>query len=170
MKFKKKKSRRMRASTFHGYGRGAAHHKGSGNRGGKGNAGSGKKSDGKKPSYWKLPEGKFGFTTKSRFQIKAINVATIQDKLDDFVASGAAQKNGSNYTLDLKKAGYDKLLSSGKLSSAVAITVDYASKSAAEKVKQAGGSLTVLKKKVKKVKKKAAAPKKKAEDAKADAE
>jgi large subunit ribosomal protein L15 len=163
MKFKKGKVRKMRASTFHGWGRGAAHHKGSGNRGGKGRAGSGKKSDGKKPSFWKEPQGKNGFHSKNRLSMTAINIVQIEKNLNDWQMKGIAAKQGSAYVLDLTKTQFNKLLATGTPKVAMNITVDYASKNASAKINDAGGSLTILKTIVKKVKKKAVAHKKKEE-------
>ena len=163
MKFKKKKSRKMRASTFHGWGRGASHHKGSGNRGGKGRAGSGKKADGKKPMFWKEEQGRSGFTSKSRMSINAINLDQVVKQLPEFEKAGFASKKGTGYEVDLTKSGFDKLLGSGPIKVALHIRVDFASKGAVEKAKAAGGNVEVLKTIVKKEKKKAA-PKKKAGD------
>jgi ribosomal protein L15 len=162
MKFKKKKVRRQRASTFHGWGRGAAHHKGAGNRGGRGRSGSGKKADQKKPSYWHEPVGKRGFASKSRFHLEAINLSDIERLVEEWVIKGYASKSGKGYEIDLPKAGYGKLLGTGKPSVALMIKTDFASAGAVEKVKQAGGSVSVLKTKIKKEKK--AAPKKKTDE------
>src|SRR5512134_2744206 len=104
MKFKKKKSRRLRASTFHGWGRGASHHKGSGNRGGKGRAGSGKKADGKKPSFWKEPQGKHGFGSKSRMSLIAINIEQVVQNLVEWEKKGFASKKGASFEVDLPRA------------------------------------------------------------------
>jgi large subunit ribosomal protein L15 len=166
MKFKRKKTRRKRGSTFHGWGRGAAHHKGAGNRGGRGRAGTGKKADQVKPSYWTEPVGKHGFTSKNNFKISAININEINAKMESWIKKGFASKKDKGFEVDLKKAGYDKLLGQGNLNSILFITTDFASKGAVEKIKAFGGNVTVLKKKVKKEKKQkqAAKPAKKAND------
>ena len=160
-RFKKKKVHKQRASTFHGWGRGASHHKGAGNRGGRGRAGSGKKSDGKKPSFWKEVQGRHGFTSKGRMNHIAINIEQVEARLAEFEKMGFASKKGSAYEVDLTKSTFNKLLATGTPKTAMTITVDFASKGATAKVEAAGGKLTVLKTIKKKVKKKAAAPKKK---------
>ncbi|MBN1792330.1 uL15 family ribosomal protein [Candidatus Woesearchaeota archaeon] len=165
MKFKKRKVHKQRASTFHGWGRGKAHHKGAGNRGGRGRAGSGKRSDGKKPSFWKERQGKFGFTTKNRKIICAVNIDQIEKDLPLWLKHGIASKKGSDYEVDLTKAGFDKLLGTGSPSCALFIKVDFASAGAVEKIAEKGGEVTILKTMKKKAKKKAA-PKKKADDPK----
>jgi large subunit ribosomal protein L15 len=156
MKFKRKKTRKQRGSTFHGWGKGANHHKGAGNRGGRGRAGTGKKADQKKPSYWEEPVGKHGFTSKSRFKIKAINISEIEAKMPLFIEKGFAIKKDKGYELDLSKAGFDKLLALGEPSSNLFVICDYASKSAVAKIKATSGDVKVNKVKVKKQKKKPA--------------
>jgi large subunit ribosomal protein L15 len=163
MKFKKKKSTKQRASTFHGWGRGASHHKGAGNRGGRGRAGSGKKADGKKPSFWQEVQGRHGFTSKSRMDLKTINLEQVQQRLAEFEKSGVAVKKGTTYEVDLTRTDYDKLLGSGDVTTVSLIRVDFASKGAIASAQEAGAKVEVLKTIVKKEKKKAA-PKKKAEE------
>ena len=155
MKFKKKKVTKKRASTYHGFGRGASHHKGGGNRGGRGRAGSGKRADAKKPSFWKQPVGKHGFTSKTRFIINPINLELIQKNLHSWVEQGKAVKNAGSYSVELAKLGYNKLLGNGEIKEKITIITDFASKNAIVKVKAAGGEVTVLKKIVKKQKKSA---------------
>lgn len=162
MHFKKKKTRSYRGSTFHGWGRGASHHKGAGSRGGKGRSGSGKKADQKKPSYWHEETGKKGFASKNRMQMTAINIDTLIRRLETMVADGSASRKDSGYQVDLLKAGYDKLLGNGRVTKKLFITTDFASVNAVEKINAAGGSITVLKKIEKKEKKKAEKPAKKA--------
>lgn len=163
MRFKKKKSRKQRASTYHGWGRGQAHHKGAGNRGGRGRAGTGKRADAKKPSFWKEPTGKQGFTSKNRKKINAINLEEIKFNMILWIEKGFAAKSANTYQIDLKKAGYDKLLGTGEVKEKLFITTDFASKNAIEKVNTAGGEVKVLKTIIKKEKKKAEKPKKAAE-------
>ena len=163
MNFKKKKVRKQRGSTYHGWGRGQAHHKGAGNRGGRGRAGSGKRADAKKPSFWKEPTGKIGFTSKSRKKILAINLVEVKANIAIWLEKGFATKIQGGYQIDAKKAGYDKLLGTGEVNEKLIITTDFASKNAVEKVKAAGGEVKVLKTIIKKEKKKAEKPKKAAE-------
>jgi len=166
MRFKNKKVRKQRASTYHGWGRGAAHHKGAGNRGGRGRAGSGKRADQKKPSYWdKETPGKRGFTSKSRLGMKAINLTDVCKNLALWTEKGFVVKAQAGHQVDLKKAGYDKLLGMGDIAEKLFIKTDFASKNAVAKVKEAGGEVTILKTIIKKEKKKADKPKKAVEAA-----
>jgi large subunit ribosomal protein L15 len=167
MRFKHKKTRKKRGSTFHGWGRGASHHKGAGNRGGRGRAGTGKKADQKKPSFWGEEVGKHGFTSKSRFKSLAINISEVQADIERWIEKGYASKKDKGYELDLKKAGYGKLLGTGDVSVPLFVSCDFASAGAVEKIKAAGGNVTILKVKTKKEKKKPAdKPAKKADSKK----
>ncbi|MFH1848725.1 MAG: uL15m family ribosomal protein [archaeon] len=132
---KRKKNSRQRGSHTHGGGA-KKKRRGAGNRGGRGRAGSGKRGDAKKPSY-QTPGymGKHGFKT-GRSEIKAINIATIEKRIDSL--SPKIEKD--IYNIDLTSLGYDKLLS-GKPTRKYNIKVDYASKGAIEKIKAAGGSV-----------------------------
>jgi large subunit ribosomal protein L15 len=166
MRFKKKKVHKKRASTFHGWGKGASHHKGAGNRGGRGRAGSGKKSDGKKPSFWKEPQGRRGFNPKSRMIINQINILQVEEMMRQFESKGIAVpiQGSTGYEVDLSKSTYNKLLASGTPSQTLNVKVDFASKGVGKKLQASGGSLTILKVIVRKEKKKTSAKKKKADE------
>ncbi len=138
-----KKVRKQRGSKNHGKGIGAKHAKGAGSRGGRGMAGSGKRADQKKPSIWKdVYFGKFGFVSKSRTaKIYPINIKTIEDTLETLVRSGKAKQEKDSFTIDLSELGYNKLLSTGNPTKKLIITVAYTTKTAAEKIKAAGGEV-----------------------------
>ncbi|MBU4284395.1 MAG: uL15 family ribosomal protein, partial [Nanoarchaeota archaeon] len=55
---------------------------------------------------------------------------------------------------DLKKLGFNKLLSTGKITKKFSIKCEYASKKAIDKIKKAGGSIILEEKKPKKIKEK----------------
>lgn len=136
------KSRKMRGVRQHGYGK---THRGAGHRGGRGNAGTGKKADQKKPNIWaKKYFGKTGFV---RVRIKkpenTINLNTVQDKLEIFIKKGFAKKEKESIVVNLKQAGYTKLLGTGKIKQKMNIIVTSASKKTVEKIKKAEGQLTL---------------------------
>ena len=148
------KNSRLRGSHTHGWGS-KKKHRGSGHRGGKGNAGSGKRGDSKKPSYWGIKNyyGKHGFHTHSRTaDTHPINLEDLQLRLESFVALGLAKKSADSYELVLSELGYNKLLGSGTVTSKLKIKVDYASKSAVQKIKEKGGEVLLLKEKIEKKK------------------
>ena len=138
---KRRKVRRYRGSMTHGKGS-KKKRRGSGNRGGKGMAGTGKRSDSKKPSIWKEDYfGKRGFVSKGYKKIKAVNIGFIEDNLETLGSQKLVSKENDFFLVDLKKMGFDKLLSKGNVKNKYKIKADYASKNALEKVKGAGGEV-----------------------------
>jgi large subunit ribosomal protein L15 len=144
---KRKKNSRQRGSHTCGWGT-KKHHRGSGSRGGFGNAGSGKRADTKMPSLWtEVWQGKHGFVNQRRKEAGTINASELEQKLPKLVADKKAKIEAGIYIIDLGMMGIDKLLGSGKLSAKIRVTVDSASKSAVEAVKEAGGEVVTAAKK-----------------------
>ncbi len=143
---KRSKNVRQRGHKTHGWGS-KKKHRGKGHQGGAGNAGSGKRADSKKPSYWKDPLyfGKHGFISKTpKVKINAINVNYLEQHLHKYVFGNLIKKEKDSYVIELSKLGYNKLLGDGQVSSKLKITAPYASKSAVEKVTEAGGEVVGL--------------------------
>lgn len=137
---KRKKASRYRASMTHGKGS-KKKRRGAGNIGGRGMAGSGKRADSKKPSLWKSRYfGKYGFVSKIKKSINAVNIGYIDVNLDR-LPTDTVKKENDFYSIDLGKLGFDKLLSGGKVSSKYKIKVQNASKKAIEKIKSNGGEV-----------------------------
>lgn len=142
---KRRKNSRQRGSWTHGWGA-KKKHRGAGHRGGRGMAGSGKRGDTKKPTTsWanKKYFGKFGFKSKNKTIIKAINIAYLEEKIDSLIEQKLAEKKGDTYTIDLSKIKCNKLLGSGKPTKKYQITTEFSSAKAVEKIKTAGGDVSV---------------------------
>ena len=141
-----RKHSKKRGSRECGYG---LTHRGRGNRGGAGNAGSGKKAKCKQPAkgLWRIQEfGKHGFNQKGVVSIDTpINLRDLEVKLDTWLVEKAVTKEGDVFVVDLPKLGYNKLLSSGKITNKLKINVPKASKVVVEKVKTAGGEVIGVK-------------------------
>ena len=140
---KRKKNDRQRGSKTHGWGA-KKKHRGKGHQGGAGMAGTGKRADSKKPSIWKDVNyfGKHGFISKTpKVKINAVNVSYIEQHLNKLVLSNLVKKESGFYSVELEKMGYNKLLGDGKVSMKFRIKVPYASKSAIEKIADAGGEV-----------------------------
>ncbi|MEM4282353.1 MAG: uL15m family ribosomal protein [Candidatus Woesearchaeota archaeon] len=137
---KRKKNTRLKGSRRWGWGR---MHRGSGQRGGAGMSATGKKAQAKKPSVWGTGWlGKSGFKPKGPITIyKQINIKELEDRLERLIALGAARIEGEKIFIDLSKAGYNKLLSTGKPSHKYVIRVEMASESARQKISALGGSV-----------------------------
>ena len=135
---KTKKVNKYRAHTTHGGGH-RKKRRGAGSRGGRGNAGSGKRAGHKKRQHL---TGKQGFRPRRTIEtIKSINVSYFTAvKVESLVAEGIAKKEGNTHIIDLAKLNVQKV--------ALKLTVAHASASAIEKVKAAGGDVTIGKKEV----------------------
>ncbi|HUR26500.1 MAG TPA: uL15 family ribosomal protein [Candidatus Thermoplasmatota archaeon] len=146
------KAKKMRGNHTHGRGKKAG--RGAGLAGGRGRAGANKHRflmlqilGGKHEHMAAKRWGRIGFKYRSRdgnAKPETVNVGDLALRFP-----GQAE-------LDLKAQGIGKLLGSGEITHKVAVKVDHASAGAIEKVKAAGGNVTVLV--VKQEKKPAAKP------------
>jgi len=137
MPHKLKKTRKMRGSRTHGYGR-VGQHRDAGSRG--------HRKVGRHKHLWSYvttyePDyfGKTGFTSPQSLRHKE-NVINVS-KLDEIAQKFSVEKEKGKLHIDLTSLGYTKLLGTGKISKALIINVPSCSKSAAEKIKEAGGQV-----------------------------
>ena len=136
MPHKERKTRKMRGSRTHGYGR-IGQHRDAGSKG--------HRKVGRHKHLWSYvasyePDyfGKHGFTSPQSLKRKenVINVA----KLDEIaVLSTETEKNKTHVNLTVM--GYTKLLGTGKITKPLTVTVPACSKTAEEKIKKAGGQV-----------------------------
>lgn len=136
---KQGKRRKFRGHrTYHG-----AHRKwrGGGSRGGRGLAGGHKHKWSFVVKYDKTRFGKHGFKRHgSGMQaITKINLQQIEMMMDYFVEKKFAEKEGNAMKVDLKKAGYEKVLGSGKVTKPMIVQAKWFSKIAEKKLEEAGG-------------------------------
>ncbi len=145
---RKRKVRKMRGGGTHGWGARKKHKK-SGHRGGVGMAGTGKRADQRKTLVLKLYGnnyfGKQGITSKSTRRIKneVINIRDIEKNLDSFIKKGIAKKmqEKNSFEINLSKS---KVLGTGDVKNKLFIRAKAASTEAKEKIKKAGGVLSIL--------------------------
>lgn len=141
---RRKKSTKHRGSRTCGWG---LVHRGSGQKGGVGNAGTGKKANAKAPraGLWtKQLMGKHGFIHHgAAVRDAVINLRDLEDRLPAFLEQKAAAESSGIVTIDLQKAGYTKVLSTGKVTRKWKILAQHASPDAIEKIKAAGGELVI---------------------------
>jgi large subunit ribosomal protein L15 len=121
----KKKVRKWRGRTSHGWGA-KKKHRGSGSQGGHGMGGGHKHKYSWVTTYAPDYFGYKGFFSKQKKE-KAINI-------------GDLEKMSGN-EINLRKMGYGKLLGKGKLTRAITVTVNSCSAQAKEKVEKAGGQV-----------------------------
>jgi large subunit ribosomal protein L15 len=137
MPHKLRKLRKMRGSRTHGYGR-VGQHRDAGSKG--------HRKVGRHKHLWSYVTtyepnyfGKKGFTSPQNLKRKenAINLK----KLDELSQKFSVEKEKDKLHIDLTSLGYTKLLGTGKISKALIVDVASCSKSAAEKIKKAGGQV-----------------------------
>lgn len=137
MPHKLRKTRKNRGSRTQGYGRVGQHR----DTGSKGYRKSGRHKRGWSwvqrydPDYF----GKDGFTSpRSLHQhTRVINVG----RLDEVAQEIAVEKENAKFFVDLESLGFTKLLGTGKVTKPLTVKVTSCSKSAAEKIKEAGGQV-----------------------------
>ena len=136
MPHKERKTRKMRGSRTHGYGR-IGQHRDAGSKG--------QRKVGRHKHLWSYVVvhepgyfGKHGFTSPQSLKRKekVINVA----KLDEISISSTEKEKGKVH-VNLTSLGYTKLLGSGKITKPLTVTVPVCSKNAEEKIKKAGGEV-----------------------------
>ena len=139
MPHKLRKIRKKRGSRTQGYGRVGQHRK----SGSKGMRRAGRHKHGwtyvlrYEPDYF----GKKGFTSPKSLREKEniINVG----KLDEMTEKISSKKEEGKFFIDLESLGYTKLLGTGKVTKPLIVKVASYSKSAAEKIKEAGGQILI---------------------------
>ena len=136
MPHKERKTRKMRGSRTHGYGR-IGQHRDAGSKG--------QRKVGRHKHLWSYvttyePDyfGKHGFTSPQSLKRKenVINVA----KLDEIAVLSTETEKGKTH-VNLTSLGYTKLLGTGKITKPLTVTVPACSKTAEEKIKKAGGQV-----------------------------
>lgn len=137
MPHKLRKTRKRRGSRTQGWGR-VAQHRRTGSKG--------RRNPGRHKALWSYvikyePDyyGKVGFTSPKSLKqkVNVINVGT----LDAIAEKFAVEKEEGKFFIDLKSLGYTKLLGTGKTVKPLFVKVPAYSKSAAEKIKEAGGQI-----------------------------
>jgi large subunit ribosomal protein L15 len=137
MPHKLRKIRKKRGSRTQGYGRVGQHRC----TGSKGYRKAGRHKGGwsyvlrYEPDYF----GKKGFTSPKglRQKVNVINVG----KLDELAEKTSEKREEGKFFMDLESLGYTKLLGAGKVTKPFVVKVASYSKSAAEKIKEAGGQI-----------------------------
>ena len=139
MATRKRKTRRLRASRCHGWGR-SGQHRDSGMQGGHGNAGLKRHRWSSVIRYgWQI--GKKGFTPVNKRPQHAINIGDIDLGLDRLIEQGKTRQSDGMIELNLTEMGYTKLLGNGTVTHPFRILVDNCSEKAQAKIGQAGGQV-----------------------------
>ncbi len=145
MPHKLRKIRKKRGSRTQGYGR-VGQHRMSGSRGMR-KAGRHKQGWSYVIKYEPDYFGKRGFTSPKclKRKVNVINVGT----LDELAEKLSTEKKKDKLFIDLRSLGYAKLLGTGKVTKPLIVKATSCSKSAAAKIKEAGGQILVESEKLK---------------------
>jgi len=135
-----------RTSKFRGsrtHGRGKKSGRGAGIHGGRGNAGLHKHKYITVVKYMPDYFGHHGFKRPQSVvaQNITINLSELELNLASLKKEGFAEEKSGKTVVDLTKAGIDKLLGSGRISTPLEVIVDSASERAKEKLAKAGGKI-----------------------------
>jgi large subunit ribosomal protein L15 len=118
--------------------------RGAGCRGGRGNAGWRFKKQKLLKILKENPEkfkDKRGFVPPRRREVREINLYQLEDLIFKLKSQGNLKEEDGKIVINLKELGYNKLLGSGTISVPVRVVTDYASESAIEKIREAGGEV-----------------------------
>ena len=129
----KRRSKKNKSGS-HGHGS-SKKNRGAGNRGGRGNAGRGKKAKHEKMTkegLHKLGEKGEGF--KNADDQPGINLKDIDQRIEEFVEAGVAEEEDEKYIFHADKAGYEKVLGSGRLTQEIEIHAEEFSSTAEKKI------------------------------------
>lgn len=132
---------KFRGSRTHGRGKKAG--RGAGLHGGRGNAGLHKHKYMTVVKYMPDHFGRHGFKRPQSVvaQNITINLSELELNMESLKKQGFTEVKSGKTVVDLRKAGIDKLLGSGRISIPVEVIVDSASARAKEKLAEAGGKL-----------------------------
>jgi large subunit ribosomal protein L15 len=142
---KTRKIRKLRGSRTIGGGS-SKKRRGAGHRGGRGMAGGHKHMWSWIVKYDPNHYGKYGFKRpqKTIYNFKPVNLAFLDEKLDDLVAKGLATKEKGKILLDVTQLGYNKVLGKGRINKPVIIKSPKFSESAVRKIEEAGGEAETI--------------------------
>ncbi|MEE9511952.1 MAG: uL15 family ribosomal protein [Nitrosopumilaceae archaeon] len=136
MATRNRKTRKLRGSRTHGWGQ-VAQHRASGHKGGLGKSGMLKHHF---STMLKEFPDHFGHDSTHPPHPNIIKKWTSVRELDDLFAKSGKDEQGKKI-IDLVGLGYDKLLGGGQVKNAYTVKIKQFTKSAQEKVKQAGGEV-----------------------------
>ncbi len=136
-----RKTRRLRGSRTHGWGR-SGQHRNSGSQGGHGNAGWGRHRKSAVIRYG-LEIRRKGFISLGGRSYRSINVGDLNLNLQKFLSDGTAKQNNGIIEVDLWRAGYQKLLGEGTVTNTLRVIVPRCSETASQKISNAGGEIVL---------------------------
>ena len=140
-----RKIRKLRGSRTVGGGC-SKKRRGAGHRGGRGMAGGHKHMWSWIVKYDPDHFGKYGFSRpqKTIFKFKPVNLDYIEQKADELVQNGVADKENGKIIIDVTQLGYNKVLGKGRIKKPIIVKSIKFSQTAREKIEDAGGEAVIL--------------------------
>lgn len=142
---RKRKITKMRGSRTVGGGS-SKKRRGAGHRGGRGLAGSHKHKWTWIVKYKPDHFGKYGFKRpqKTIIKINPVNLSYLDEKSEELLKRGLAQKENDKIIIDITDLGYNKVLGSGKITKPLIIKAPRFSNLATKKIQEVGGEVVIL--------------------------
>lgn len=134
--------RRKKAKKYDGrtHGRGCAKRgRGSGEKGGKGWSGGHKQKWSYILRYFPDHFGKHGFVARERSEPRTINVGEIDERIEELLERGLAERKGERIAVDVSRLGAEKVLGGGRVEHALELRAPLVTEAARSKVEAAGG-------------------------------
>lgn len=140
-----RKIRKLRGSRTVGGGC-SKKRRGAGHRGGRGNAGLHKSKWSWVVKYDPKHFGKYGFKRPqgSISTFNPVNIDYLDEKSEELVKQGLAQKKDKAVEIDITDLGYNKVLGKGKVTKPLIIKSPKFSSLAIQKIEEAGGEIVNL--------------------------
>lgn len=135
-----RKVRKKRGSRTYGWGQIGQHRK-SGARGGHGATGKHKHKWTWVLKYDRDYFGKHGFFRPNRKEIKTVNLLQLSTLVENMEEKNEVKMVNGKIVVDLQSIGIRKVVGGGEVSKPLLVIVERWTKSAEEKIKQAGGEL-----------------------------
>ncbi|AAB84534.1 MULTISPECIES: uL15m family ribosomal protein [Methanothermobacter] len=142
---KRRKITRMRGSRTVGGGC-SKKRRGAGHRGGRGQAGGHKHHWTWIVKYDPKHFGKYGFKRPQKLikRLETVNLAYLDEMIPELLERGVASEEDGMVVLDVRDLGFEKVLGSGRITRPVHLKAYEFSRSATEKIEEAGGKAEVI--------------------------
>ncbi|MCS7126721.1 MAG: 50S ribosomal protein L15 [Aigarchaeota archaeon] len=135
-----RKIRKRRGSRTHGWGQIGQHRK-TGAKGGHGETGKHKHKWTWVLKYDRDYFGKHGFFRPNKKEITAMNLIQLNTLVEKLEARKELERRDGKIVVDLRSFGVRKVIGSGKINKPLTVIVERWTKTAEEKIKEAGGEI-----------------------------
>jgi large subunit ribosomal protein L15 len=135
-----RKVRKRRGSRTHGWGQIGQHRK-TGAKGGRGEAGKHKHKWTWVLRYDRDYFGKHGFFRQNRREVKSMNLLQLATVIENLEEQGLLKTVDDRIVVDLNSMGVKKIIGGGRINRPLVVIVENWTKTAEEKIREAGGEI-----------------------------